>query len=152
MPAKKTTRTAKAKSTSRNSNKSLVIVESPAKARTISRILGSKYDVQASVGHIRDLPKAKLGIDVEQGFAPQYVIPRDKSKTVTQIKEAAKKAGTVYLATDPDREGEAIAWHLMEAANLDQLPPTGSLLICPPLKIRNGSGSPLRVLALLTVD
>ena len=99
-----------------------MIVESPAKARTISRILGSKYDVQASVGHIRDLPKAKLGIDVEQGFAPQYVIPRDKSKTVTQIKEAAKKAGTVYLATDPDREGEAIAWHLMEAANLDQLP------------------------------
>jgi DNA topoisomerase-1 len=121
LPAKKTTKPAKAKSTSR-SNKSLVIVESPAKARTISRILGSKYDVLPSVGHIRDLPKAKLGIDVEQGFAPQYVIPRDKSKTVTQIKEAAKKAGTVYLATDPDREGEAIAWHLMEAANLGVLP------------------------------
>jgi DNA topoisomerase-1 len=102
--------------------KSLVIVESPAKARTISRILGSKYDVLPSVGHIRDLPKAKLGIDVDAGFQPQYVIPREKSKTVTQIKEAAKKAGEVFLATDPDREGEAIAWHLMEAANLAALP------------------------------
>jgi DNA topoisomerase-1 len=110
------------KSTSKGAGKRLVIVESPAKARTISRILGSKYDVLPSVGHIRDLPKAKLGIDVEAGFRPQYVIPRDKSKTVTQIKEAAKKAGEVYLATDPDREGEAIAWHLMEAANLDQRP------------------------------
>jgi len=110
------------KKTTRGSGKSLVIVESPAKARTISRILGSKYDVLPSVGHIRDLPKAKLGIDVEEGFRPQYVIPRDKSKTVTQIKAAAKKAGEVYLATDPDREGEAIAWHLTEAANLSQLP------------------------------
>jgi DNA topoisomerase I len=102
--------------------KSLVIVESPAKARTISRILGSKYDVRASIGHIRDLPKAKLGIDVDSGFAPQYIIPREKSKTVTEIKNAAKKAGEVFLATDPDREGEAIAWHLMEAANLRELP------------------------------
>lgn len=100
----------------------MVIVESPAKARTISRILGAKYDVLPSVGHIRDLPKAKLGIDVDDGFRPQYVIPREKSKTVTLIKEAAKKAGEVFLATDPDREGEAIAWHLMEAANLDSLP------------------------------
>ena len=100
----------------------MVIVESPAKARTISRILGAKYDVLPSVGHIRDLPKAKLGIDVEDGFRPQYVIPREKSKTVTLIKEAAKKAGEVFLATDPDREGEAIAWHLMEAANLASLP------------------------------
>ncbi|MEK7248311.1 MAG: type I DNA topoisomerase, partial [Chloroflexota bacterium] len=106
----------------KKTGKSLVIVESPAKARTISRILGSKYDVLPSVGHIRDLPKAKLGIDVEDGFRPQYVIPREKSKTVTLIKEAAKKAGEVFLATDPDREGEAIAWHLMEAANLGSLP------------------------------
>jgi DNA topoisomerase-1 len=97
-------------------------VESPAKARTISRILGSKYDVRASIGHIRDLPKAKLGIDVESNFAPQYVIPREKSKTVTEIRNAAKRAGEVFLATDPDREGEAIAWHLMEAANLRDLP------------------------------
>jgi DNA topoisomerase-1 len=102
--------------------RSLVIVESPAKARTISRILGSKYDVRASIGHIRDLPKAKLGIDVEAGFAPQYVIPREKSKTVTEIRDAAKRAGEVFLATDPDREGEAIAWHLMEAAGLRSLP------------------------------
>ncbi len=102
--------------------KSLVIVESPAKARTISRILGSKYDVRASIGHIRDLPKAKLGIDVDAGFAPQYIIPREKSKTVTEIKNAAKLAGEVFLATDPDREGEAIAWHLMEAAGLRDLP------------------------------
>ena len=117
MPTKKN-----GKSTSARAGRSLVVVESPAKARTISRILGSKYDVRASVGHIRDLPKAKLGIDVEEGFRPQYVIPREKSKTVTEIKEAAKKAGEVYLATDPDREGEAIAWHLMEAANLSALP------------------------------
>ena len=102
--------------------RSLVIVESPAKARTISRILGAKYDVRASIGHIRDLPKAKLGIDVEADFAPQYVIPKDKSKTVTEIRNAAKRAGEVFLATDPDREGEAIAWHLMEAADLRSLP------------------------------
>ena len=102
--------------------RSLVIVESPAKARTISRILGAKYDVRASIGHIRDLPKAKLGIDVEADFAPQYIIPREKSKTVTEIRDAAKRAGEVFLATDPDREGEAIAWHLMEAADLRSLP------------------------------
>ncbi|MDP9180487.1 MAG: type I DNA topoisomerase [Chloroflexota bacterium] len=102
--------------------RSLVIVESPAKARTISRILGSNYDVRASIGHIRDLPKAKLGIDVESNFAPQYVIPREKSRTVTEIRDAAKRAGEVFLATDPDREGEAIAWHLMEAADLRSLP------------------------------
>jgi DNA topoisomerase-1 len=93
-------------------------VESPAKARTISRILGSKYDVKASVGHVRDLPKSALGIEVDQGFEPKYVIPREKSKTVKEIKESAKKVSNVYLATDPDREGEAIAWHLIEAANL----------------------------------
>lgn len=97
------------------------MVESPAKARTISRILGSEYDVKASVGHVRDLPKSALGIEVEQGFAPRYVIPREKSKTVKEIKESAKKAGDVFLATDPDREGEAIAWHLIEAADLGDL-------------------------------
>lgn len=102
--------------------KSLVVVESPAKARTISRILGSKYDVQASVGHVRDLPKSDLGVDVENSFAPKYIVPRDKSKTVTAIKKAAAKASQVYLATDPDREGEAIAWHLAEAANLRDVP------------------------------
>ncbi len=104
------------------SGKSLVVVESPAKARTISRILGSKYDVRASVGHVRDLPKSDLGVDVENGFAPKYVVPRDKSKTIKEIKAAAGKASEVFLATDPDREGEAIAWHLIEAAGLRELP------------------------------
>ncbi len=102
--------------------KSLVIVESPAKARTISRILGAKYDVKASVGHVRDLPKSALGIEVENGFLPKYVVPKEKSRTVKELKEAAQKASEVFLATDPDREGEAIAWHLLEAAGLRSLP------------------------------
>ena len=100
-------------------NRSLVVVESPAKARTISRILGSNYDVRASVGHVRDLPKSDLGVDVEDGFRPKYVIPREKSRAVKEIRQAAEGASTVYLATDPDREGEAIAWHLIEAAALE---------------------------------
>ena len=98
----------------------VVIVESPAKARTLSRILGNRYNVLASVGHVRDLPKSKLAIDVERDFAPDYVVPRDKSAVVKEIKAAASAAGTVYLATDPDREGEAISWHLMEAAGIPQ--------------------------------
>ncbi|MFQ5471503.1 MAG: type I DNA topoisomerase [Dehalococcoidia bacterium] len=105
----------------KSNGKSLVVVESPAKARTISRILGSNYDVKASVGHVRDLPKSKESIDIENGFAPKYIVPREKSKTVKEIKESAKKVSDVYLATDPDREGEAIAWHLIEAANLGDL-------------------------------
>ena len=95
-----------------------MVVESPAKARTISRILGTKYDVRASVGHVRDLPERDLGVDVEDGFRPNYVVPKEKSKTIKEIKDAAKGASSVYLATDPDREGEAIAWHLLEAAGL----------------------------------
>ena len=102
--------------------KSLVIVESPAKARTLSGILGKDYDVKASVGHVRDLPKSQLGVDVEHDFAPRYIVPRDKKDVVKGLKEAAKKAGTVYLATDPDREGEAISWHLLEAMALDGKP------------------------------
>ncbi len=94
--------------------KKLVIVESPAKARTLSRILGSDYNLKASLGHVRDLPKSRLGVDVENGFMPSYVVPRSKSKVVRELKEAAKTASTVYLATDPDREGEAISWHLAE--------------------------------------
>ena len=105
----------------KRNGKSLVVVESPAKARTISRILGSDYDVKASVGHVRDLPKSALGIEVEDGFTPKYIIPREKSKTVKEIKESAKKAGDIFLATDPDREGEAIAWHLIEAADMGNL-------------------------------
>ena len=98
----------------------VVIVESPAKARTLSRILGSGYNVLASVGHVRDLPTRKLAIDVERDFAPEYVVPRDKSAVVKEIKAATSGADTVYLATDPDREGEAISWHLMEAAGIPQ--------------------------------
>jgi len=100
--------------------KNLVIVESPAKARTLSRILGSKYSLKASLGHVRDLPRSRLGVDIENGFAPKYVVPRDKSKTVKELKEASKKAATVYLATDPDREGEAISWHLETVMKTDK--------------------------------
>ncbi|MDO8612206.1 MAG: type I DNA topoisomerase, partial [Dehalococcoidia bacterium] len=112
----------KAKSPSAGSGRSLVVVESPAKARTISGILGSEYEVKASVGHVRDLPKSDLGVDVESGFQPKYVIPREKAKAVKEIRQAAAAAATVFLATDPDREGEAIAWHLIEAAALEGKP------------------------------
>jgi DNA topoisomerase-1 len=102
--------------------KHLVIVESPAKARTIERYLGDDYRVLASYGHVRDLPdnpgKGKFGVDVEHGFAPEYVVSDDRRKQVDAIAKAAKSADTVYLATDLDREGEAIAWHVAEAANV----------------------------------
>ncbi|HUD19879.1 MAG TPA: type I DNA topoisomerase [Patescibacteria group bacterium] len=90
----------------------LIIVESPTKARTLTKFLGGKYTVEATFGHIRDLPKAELGVDLENNFTPRYVIPRDKAKRVGELKDLAKKAGRVILATDPDREGEAIAWHV----------------------------------------
>jgi len=99
--------------------KNLVIVESPAKARTLGKILGKSYHLTASVGHIRDLPRSRIGVDIENDFAPQYVVPRDKSKIVKELKQAAEKATTIYLATDPDREGEAIAWHLAEVTKGD---------------------------------
>ena len=101
-----------------SAKKRLVVVESPAKARTIGRILGRNYTVKASMGHIRDLPRSKLGVDVEHGFEPQYVVPKAKSKTVSEIRTAAADADSIYLATDPDREGEAISWHLISAAKL----------------------------------
>src|SRR5512146_366776 len=94
--------------------KSLVIVESPAKAKTINKYLGSDYVVKASVGHVRDLPSKKLGVDVEHGFAPEYEVIRGKGKVLAEIKKLAKTADAVYLAPDPDREGEAIAWHVAE--------------------------------------
>ena len=100
-------------------SKGLVIVESPAKARTIGKILGRQYQVVASMGHIRDLPKSKLGVDVDHDFEPTYSIPRAKSKVVSEIRTAATKADSVFLATDPDREGEAISWHLVAAAKLE---------------------------------
>ncbi len=96
----------------------LVIVESPAKARTISRFLGSGYQVEASVGHVRDLLRSKLSVDIEHDFAPHYHVPKEKGPVVKRLKEAVRSAGQVYLATDPDREGEAIAWHVMAAANV----------------------------------
>ena len=97
----------------------LVIVESPAKAKTIKKYLGKNYDVVASVGHIRDLPKSKLGVDIEHNFEPQYENKRDKSSLIKELKAEAAKADTVYLATDPDREGEAISWHLAHVLDLD---------------------------------
>ncbi|MEK6694877.1 MAG: DNA topoisomerase, partial [Nitrospirota bacterium] len=93
-------------------SKSLIIVESPAKARTITKYLGRGYTVMASVGHVKDLPTSKLGVDIEHDFAPQYVTIKGKTQVLAEIKKKAKEADKVYLAPDPDREGEAIAWHL----------------------------------------
>lgn len=92
--------------------RNLVIVESPAKAGTIHKILGHDYQVEASFGHVRDLPKSKMGLNLENGFTPQYIIPQKAKKTVSNLKKQAKDKDTIYLATDPDREGEAISWHL----------------------------------------
>jgi len=100
----------------------LVIVESPAKARTLTKILGKGYSLKASLGHIRDLPKSQLGVDIENGFVPKYVVPREKRKVVLELKEAAKTASTIYLATDPDREGEAISWHLTKVTKTNRIP------------------------------
>src|SRR5512146_1815297 len=94
---------------------SLVVVESPAKAKTIKKYLGRSFDVRASVGHVKDLPKSKMGVDIESGsFEPEYDVIKGKAKVVSEIKRAAREAPRVLLATDPDREGEAIAWHIAE--------------------------------------
>ncbi len=98
--------------------KNLVIVESPAKAKTIEKYLGDDYKVKASMGHLRDLPKSKMGVDIENGFEPKYIPVRDKKELIAELKKDAKSAKTVYLATDPDREGEAISWHLKELLGL----------------------------------
>ena len=95
----------------------LIIVESPAKANTIKKFLGGSTKVVASMGHIRDLPKSKMGIDIEHDFEPQYINIRGKGDLIKSLKKDAKQAKTVYLATDPDREGEAIAWHLATILN-----------------------------------
>ncbi|MBI5830107.1 MAG: DNA topoisomerase I, partial [Chloroflexi bacterium] len=94
----------------------LVIVESPAKAKTIQRFLGKGYQVKASVGHIRDLLRSTLSVDVDNDFAPKYRVPNEQRNTVKDLQTAVSNAKEVYLATDPDREGEAIAWHLIAAA------------------------------------
>ncbi len=96
----------------------LVIVESPSKAKTIGKYLGSEYTVKASMGHLRDLPKSTMGVDLEHGFTPKYVSVAGKEDLIKELKKAAAGADTVYLATDPDREGEAISWHLKELLEL----------------------------------
>ena len=98
----------------------LVIVESPAKAKTVGNILGKEYQVRASIGHIRDLLRSQLSVDIENEFSPKYRVPNDKRKIVKELKKIVEKAEEVYLATDPDREGEAIAWHIKEATNLEE--------------------------------
>ncbi|MBQ8194436.1 MAG: type I DNA topoisomerase [Oscillospiraceae bacterium] len=101
----------------------LVILESPSKAKTVKKYLGDGYDVIASTGHIIDLPKSKMGVDIENDFAPQYVNMKDKSEIIKELKKRAKNSDTIYLATDPDREGEAIAWHLSHLLNIDENAP-----------------------------
>ena len=100
--------------------KNLVIVESPAKVKTIKKFLGSNYEVDASGGHVRDLPKSTLGVDVEHGYEPKYITIRGKGDVLARLRKEVKKADKIYLATDPDREGEAISWHLMKALKLDE--------------------------------
>ena len=101
------------------SKKNLVIVESPSKATTIGKFLGSSYKVVASVGHVRDLPKSKIGIDIENDFEPNYINIRGKGDVIKSLKKEAKSAKKIYLATDPDREGEAISWHLAFLLGID---------------------------------
>ncbi len=110
----------KVKKTRRKKRKGkLVIVESPAKARTVGNFLGKGYTVKASVGHVRDLLRSQLSVDVENDFSPKYRVPNDKRPIVKELKKLAKDAAEVYLATDPDREGEAIAWHICESVEID---------------------------------
>ena len=99
--------------------KNLVILESPSKAKTIKKILGSNYKVEACVGHIRDLPKSQFGIDVANDYEPKYITIRGKGDILASLRKEAKAAKKVYLATDPDREGEAISWHLVHALKLE---------------------------------
>jgi DNA topoisomerase I len=99
--------------------KNLLIVESPAKAKTIEKILGKDFEVKSSYGHIRDLEKDDMGIDINNNFMPRYKIPDDKQKVVRDLKQLSKKADTVWLASDEDREGESISWHLAQVLGLD---------------------------------
>lgn len=108
-----------AKKTAKSKKKSLVIVESPAKAKTLKKFLGDGYKIEASMGHVRDLPKSTMGIDPENGFDPKYITIRGKGDVLKKLRREASDASLVYLATDPDREGEAISWHLMHSLNLE---------------------------------
>ena len=106
----------------KKNKRALVIVESPAKARTLTGFLGPGYVVRASIGHVRDLPKSQLGVDIEGDFLPKYLVPKEKQAVVRELKKAAEGAERLFLATDPDREGEAIAWHVIQAAGLEKMP------------------------------
>src|SRR5437588_5356445 len=109
--------------------KNLLIVESPAKAKTIEKILGSDFEVKSCYGHIRDLEKDDMGIDIKNNYKPPYIVPEDKQKVVKELKQMAKKSDEVWLATDEDREGEAISWPLCAVLRLD--PPTTHPLLFP---------------------
>ena len=97
----------------------LVIVESPAKAKTIGKYLGKNFVVEASMGHVRDLPKSQLGVDIENNYNPKYITIRGKGELLDKLRRLAKKSDKIYLATDPDREGEAISWHLANVLKID---------------------------------
>ncbi len=99
--------------------KNLVIVESPAKAKTIKKFLGNNYKIEASMGHVRDLPKSQMGVDIENDFEPKYITIRGKGDLLAKLRKTIKTVDKVYLATDPDREGEAISWHLATLLGLD---------------------------------
>ncbi|MBD0287099.1 MAG: DNA topoisomerase I, partial [Flavisolibacter sp.] len=99
--------------------KNLLIVESPAKAKTIEKFLGSDFEVKSCYGHIRDLEKDDMGIDIKNNYKPKYIVPEEKQKVVKELKQVAKKSDEIWLATDEDREGEAISWHLCEVLGLD---------------------------------
>ena len=116
----KTTKSEKITKTTNKNTKTLVILESPSKAKTVKKILGSNYKIEACVGHIRDLPKSHFGVDVENDFEPKYITIRGKGDILANLRKIAKSAKKIYLATDPDREGEAISWHLMHALKLDE--------------------------------
>ncbi len=117
--SKKTVKRTRSSASDSGPKRKLVIVESPSKAKTIGKYLGSTYKVVASVGHVRDLPSSKLGVDIEDGFEPQYISIRGKGPLIRELKAEAKKASAVFLATDPDREGEAISWHLAYLLGID---------------------------------
>ena len=119
MPTEKETKKQKR---TKNIKKHLVIVESPAKAKTIKKFLGNTYKIEASMGHVRDFPKSQLGIDMEHDYEPKYITIRGKGELLSKLRKEAKSADKVYLATDPDREGEAISWHLMHALKLEDKP------------------------------
>ena len=122
--AKKTTKKkATVKKAAKTGKKYLVIVESPAKAATIGKFLGNNYKIEASMGHVRDMPKSQMGIDFEHDFEPKYITIRGKGELLGKLRKDAKAADKVYLATDPDREGEAISWHLLHALNLGEEKP-----------------------------